>query len=130
MKIEADKIREIVIAVEVQLKSMTADKVSIRETPTSWSRKEILGHLIDSAANNHQRIVRACYHAATNFPPYRQNEWVQIQQYNQVAWRELVELWMAYNRHLSHIIERVPTAALNSKSPPSSMSLMPTTALM
>ena len=114
MKIEAEKIRDIVVTVEDQLKSMTAEKLSARETPASWSRKEILGHLIDSAANNHQRIVRACYDAATNFPPYHQNEWVQIQQYDQVAWRELVEFWMAYNRHLSHLIERVPTAARNS----------------
>ena len=71
MKIEAEKIREIVVAVEDPLKSMTAEIVSARGTPASWSRKEILGHLIDSAANNHQRIVRACYDAATNFPPYR-----------------------------------------------------------
>jgi hypothetical protein len=114
MKQNAQKIRDVVTKVADQLKSMNSDEVSMRETPGSWTKKEILGHLIDSTANNHQRIVRACYNAATNFPPYSQIDWVQIQQYNQLEWTELIELWVVYNRHLSNIIERVPEESASS----------------
>ena len=93
---------------------MKSDEVSLRRHPDGWSKKEILGHLIDSAANNHQRFVRASYHAAALFPTYDQNAWVRIQQYNESEWEVLVKLWSAYNRHLSDVIERIAEEALSS----------------
>ncbi len=80
----------------------------------AWSRKQILGHLIDSAANNHQRFVRAAANAGHLFPPYNQNDWVRIQRYDESEWKDLVLLWSAYNRHLSHVISRMPQDALSS----------------
>jgi len=77
-----------------------------------WSRKEILGHLIDSAANNHQRFVRLQHEDVLVLPSYRQSEWVRTQSYAGREWRDLVELWLAYNRHLAHIIRHAdPSAA-------------------
>lgn len=73
-----------------------------------WSRKQIIGHLIDSASNNHQRFVRAQQTAALKFPPYEQNHWVASQHYNERSWSELVTLWHAYNSHLSHVIAHIP----------------------
>ena len=104
MKNTAQEIRKLIAEVVEQLTSMSSDEVSQKETPSSWSKKEILGHLIDSAANNHQRFVRACYNDAANFPPYSQTDWVQIQEYNKSEWGALVELWIAYNHHLSNVI--------------------------
>ena len=69
-----------------------------------WSRKEILGHLIDSAANNHQRFVRLQHEKVLVLPSYQQEEWVRTQNYAARGWRDLVELWLAYNRHLAHVI--------------------------
>jgi hypothetical protein len=77
----------------------------------SWCRKEILGHLIDSAGNNHQRFVRAQLQSKTAFPPYAQERWVAVQGYRERPWGELVELWRLYNRHLLHVMRRVPEAA-------------------
>jgi len=93
---------------------MKPDEVFSEETPDNWSKKEILGHLVDSAANNHHRFVRACHDAAANFPTYSQNDWVRIQKYNESDWGVLVELWSAYNRHLSHVVERIPQDARSS----------------
>ena len=77
-----------------------------------WSRKEILGHLIDSAANNHQRFVRLQIEPTLSLPSYRQPDWVRVQHYKDRRWSELVELWIAYNRHLAHIIRHAdPQAA-------------------
>jgi len=114
MKDIANEIRSIVDQASGHLALLKPDQVSSKETSDTWSKKEILGHLIDSAANNHQRIVRACYNAAGDFPTYSQNDWVRIQRYNELDWGALVELWAAYNRHLSNAIEGIPRDALSS----------------
>ena len=114
MKDVAHEIRSIVEQNSVRLARMEPDEVSSKETPDNWSKKEILGHLIDSAANNHQRFVRACHNVAVGFPAYSQNDWVRVQNYNASDWGELVELWSAYNRHLSHVVECIPKDAISS----------------
>lgn len=76
-----------------------------------WSRKEILGHLIDSAANNHQRFVRMQHEEVLVHPSYRGDEWVRTQNYAAREWREMVELWLAYNRHLVHVIRHADAGA-------------------
>jgi DinB family protein len=77
--------------------------------PGKWSPREIIGHLIDSAQNNHGRFVRAQLSDDLVFPGYAQNEWVRLQGYNERDWSELVELWARYNVHISHVIERTPS---------------------
>ena len=81
----------------------------------TWCRKEILGHLIDSAANNHHRFVRAQFQAEMTFPRYVQDEWIAAQGYRERPWSELVELWRLYNRHLLHVMGRVPSQALGHR---------------
>ena len=76
-----------------------------------WSRKEILGHLIDSAANNHQRFVRLQHEEMLVYPSYRGDEWVRSQNYAAREWREMVELWLAYNRHLAHVLRHADAGA-------------------
>jgi hypothetical protein len=110
----ANQIRNTVDQASAAMAHMKPDEVSLRRRSDGWSKKEILGHLIDSAANNHQRFVRAAYNAAASFPPYDQNAWVRIQQYHASEWVALVALWSAYNRHLSDVIDRIPVAAKSS----------------
>lgn len=114
MKEVAVQIREVVNEAEGALAAMSVEEVCRRDEPDSWSKQEILGHLIDSATNNHQRFVRACSGIATTFPPYNQENWVRIQRYNESDWSTLVKLWSSYNRHLSDVIERIPESALSS----------------
>ncbi len=85
-----------------------------RAAPDKWSNKEILGHLIDSASNNHQRFVRAQLSAEIRLPGYDQDVWVRTQGYQAEAWEDLVHLWKLYNFHLFHIIEAIPMNKLNS----------------
>src|SRR3954464_8750883 len=68
--------------------------------PDVWSVKQILGHLIDSAVNNHQRFVRAALAIELSFPTYEQSVWVLSQDYQGRPWPQLVDLWIAYNDHL------------------------------
>lgn len=89
------------------------DEATAASKPASgaWSIKEILGHLVDSAANNHHRFVRAQQVEAFSFPGYEQEAWVRAQGYQHEPWTDLIELWRAYNRHLVHVMRRIPEPA-------------------
>ncbi|HEY6119410.1 MAG TPA: DinB family protein [Pyrinomonadaceae bacterium] len=87
-----------------RLERITEQNSSLPLTEGKWSAKEIIGHLIDSAANNHGRFVRAQLGDDLVFPGYKQNEWVAVQKYNEEPWAQLVSLWRYYNLHLSHVI--------------------------
>ena len=82
-------------------------------TENQWSAKEIVGHLIDSAANNHQRFVRAQATDDLICSGYDQNAWVTSQKYNQEPWADLVEFWAAYNLHLLHFFSVMPQDVLS-----------------
>ncbi len=85
-----------------------------KSSPEKWSKKEILGHLIDSAANNHQRIVRAQMTAELRIPGYEQQHWVAAQRYQTEPWSDIIQLWKSYNVHLLHIIAAIPGSALGN----------------
>lgn len=80
-----------------------------------WSAKQIIGHLIDSAANNHARFVVAQIKDDLVFSGYDQNSWVQIQHYQQAPWSQLVDLWRAYNLHLLFVMAATPADKLNHR---------------
>jgi hypothetical protein len=73
-----------------------------------WSARETLGHLVDSAANNHQRFVRAQFKDDLVFQGYAQEDWVRAQAYDRAPWPLLVNLWRFYNLHLAHVMEHAP----------------------
>ena len=91
--------------------SMTEDESRVPRAEGKWSAKETLGHLIDSASNNHQRFVRAQFTDDLVFPGYEQERWVRAQAYNEEPWPLLVALWRSFNLHLAHVMERSPEAA-------------------
>ncbi|HEU4688426.1 MAG TPA: DinB family protein [Vicinamibacterales bacterium] len=88
-----------------RLQSIPEDIAAQKPAPGKWSKKEILGHLIDSAANNHQRFVRLQLQPELTLPGYDQDNWVRLNRYQQTSWSEIVTLWSAYNRHLATVIE-------------------------
>jgi len=104
----AKDLRESVHAALPTLRGISDKDAAHAATPGKWSPAEIIGHLIDSAANNHQRFVRAQESSALAFPPYAQDHWVAAQQYSRRPWNDLVSFWHAYNQHLAHVIEHIP----------------------
>lgn len=92
-------------------------KISEAETEKplndGWGAKQILGHLIDSAANNHARFVRAQLQEDLVFDGYDQEAWVRVQMYELESWAALVDLWTEYNLHLLHVIENIPNDVLS-----------------
>jgi predicted enzyme related to lactoylglutathione lyase len=97
-----------------QLRTLGEPLVSAKRGPDAWSIKEILGHLIDSAANNHHRFVRAQYVEDLAFPGYDQDEWVRLQDYRGASWTDLIEFWRLYNRRLAYVIRRIADTRLDA----------------
>jgi hypothetical protein len=109
----ASGLLQIVDEAAAELRSVSEESAAAKPSPGVWSVKELVGHLIDSAANNHQRFVRAQHLQHLEFPGYEQNLWMRSQDYQSRPWRELVDFWVLYNRHLAHVIRHVPAAALD-----------------
>ncbi len=76
-----------------------------------WTRKQVLGHLIDSAANNHQRFIRAQYEDVPHIS-YDQNRWNALHRYHELDSTQLIEFWTLYNHHLLHVIKAIPADTL------------------
>jgi hypothetical protein len=108
-----DCARRLVESVERAVPSLDAisDEASaLRPAPGKWSPREIIGHLVDSASNNHQRFVRARDRDDLVFEGYAQDDWVAAQRYQEAPWQELVAFWRLYNRHLARLMCATPAA--------------------
>jgi hypothetical protein len=114
METLATKFLSIINLAEPVLSSMGEQESALPLKDGGWSRKEVLGHLIDSASNNHQRFVRAALQDSLQFPGYEQNGFVRVQAPGEADWRVLVSLWAAYNRYLAHVIARLPESKFNT----------------
>jgi hypothetical protein len=103
---------ELLKTVPQRLVNLSEDAVARKPAPDRWSKKELLGHLIDSASNNHQRFVRAQSAQRSEFLRYEQEFWVAKQSYATESWPDLVNLWLLFNRHLLHVVNAMPTEVL------------------
>ena len=97
-----------------RLKSVSPEQANSARAAGKWTRQEILGHLVDSAANNHQRFVRVPLQAGVSVPGYQQNDWVRSQHYQDYDWQQLVSFWHLYNSHLLYVIKFIPDTSLKN----------------
>jgi hypothetical protein len=104
-------LRDLLQRVPARLRGISSDVAETKPTSSTWSPKEELGHLLDSAANNHQRIVRAQFENGLAMPGYEQNRWVSVHGYQRRDWSELIDTWQALNRQLLAAAEAIPDAS-------------------
>lgn len=107
--VEAAAARMLTIADDVAGKPRAAGK---------WSRKEIVGHLIDSAVNNQARFVRAQMQKDLVFDGYDQEAWVRVQRYEQQSWAELVRAWQVYNAQVAAVMRAASQAEIDRPRSP------------
>jgi len=99
-----------------KLQFLGKEEVQFKASTDSWSKKEILGHLIDSAYNNHQRFIRAEEQGTLIFQGYAQNEWVKKNGYQNRSFDEIIQTWEVVNRHLAQLIAGLPADLLRQET--------------
>lgn len=108
-----DDFRSTLKAESSRLLAMTDEAASRKPSAGKWSPKEVIGHLIDSAANNHVRFVRAEIEDDMVFPGYAQDAWVRLQRYNDLPWKDLVAMWRMWNTHIAWVVGNISPARLS-----------------
>lgn len=112
MKIAALELDTILNKTFPQLNQLSEERVSIKPEPGKWSKKELIGHLIDSAQNNIRRFITAQYEDSPRIV-YKQDDWVMINRYQLYEWNELIQLWYFQNRQIVYILQNLPQDAGN-----------------
>ena len=110
--------RDTIVSAKARLNDIPEAQSRQKSSPDDWSPAEVLGHLIDSAANNHQRLVRAQFTDDLVFSGYEQNQWVNSQKYSDESWSDVIQLWSAYNLHLLHVASVIPEDVLTKARSP------------
>ncbi len=90
-----------IAAAAARLSAVSEEQAAEPFRPGGWQRKELLGHLLDSAANNHQRFVRAALDGHYEGPGYQQEAWVRLHDYAGLSWAALVASWRERNALLA-----------------------------
>lgn len=106
--------KQTIESASAKLAQINEDQSSQPRAEDHWSSKQIIGHLIDSAANNHARFVLGQLKDDLVFPGYDQNDWVRTNHYQERAWSDLIQLWRAYNLQLHHLMTHADKEKLNT----------------
>jgi len=96
------------------LEDVPSDLADVPWRVGGWTRKQILGHLLDSATNNRQRFVRAAIGGSYIGPSYAQDAWVAAHGYSHLSWTTLVGWWNVEHDILLAIVERIPHERMNA----------------
>ncbi|WP_208586194.1 DinB family protein [Gracilibacillus suaedae] len=95
--------------------SMSEDEINKRPSPNKWSKKEILGHLCDSAVNNMERFIKIqCEKPVYVVQSYDQDQWVTIQNYKERTTEEILNLFKALNKQIVNIVENTSNEKLSN----------------
>src|SRR5688572_22857278 len=110
--VTAQRLLELMDTVPDQLRKISPEDFSKKPAPDKWSHKEIIGHLIDSATNNHHRFVRAQFDDKPRIS-YDQDLWNKHGYYSTMESDALISFWEMYNRHLAALIRQIPASLMD-----------------
>jgi hypothetical protein len=111
----AKQLKELSETVPQKVKSIPENKLSEKPSPDKWSKKEVLGHLCDSAMNNISRVIRSQYdELPLPIVSYHQTEWVSLNGYQTMQIDEILNLWSSLNRRLAYVLSSIPEDKLNN----------------
>ena len=107
-----DAFRNTIVSAKARLRDVPEEHSRHKDSANGWSPIEVMGHLIDSATNNHQRFVHAQFTDDLVFTDYEQDQWVSTQKYRDESWPDVIDLWSSYNLHLLHVVSVIPEDVL------------------
>jgi len=107
---------DIIESWELKLINLPFETITLKRNNQNRTIKQILGHLIDSASNNHQRMIRLQYNTNLTFPDYRQDNdlWIALQDFQTEDWNNLIQLWKYFNLHMVQVIKSVDQSKLDN----------------
>ncbi len=114
MRVTAQEFRQRIADIDQKLQQVSEIQAAQMYAPGSWQRKEVLGHLLDSAANNHIRFVIAALNGSFQGPGYSQRDWVRIHAYAAKSWSTLLNHWRSQNALLADVVENLEPGKLGA----------------
>jgi hypothetical protein len=108
----SQSLREAIATEEPLLRSISEESASAGSKAGVWTKKQELGHLIDSATNNRARFVRGALENGFSGPSYDGDGWVAMGGYNEMTWASLIDLWKALNQALVRVVDNIPLERL------------------
>ena len=108
MKNVVSELRHIVEDYTKKMEAISDAEFSAKPLPHKWSKKEVLGHLIDSAQNNLRRFICGQYESEPPFIVYQQDFWVAANQYQQMPKADVIALWRLINLQVCAVLESMP----------------------
>jgi len=109
-----ERLRAAIAEAFPRLSAISDSDAATPPAPGRWSPKQVIGHLIDSASNNHQRFVRANFTDDLIFPGYDQERWVELGRYAEAPWESLLMLWREFNLQIARVMEATPDAVASA----------------
>ena len=108
-----NRLQYLIDEIPEKIANLSADKLAEKNNPEKWSKKEILGHLCDSAFNNHCRFITAqSAKEPVKISPYEQNEWVTLNAYQKMNMSDIINLWVLLNKQILLVVENMPEEKL------------------
>lgn len=114
MNVLAEEFNNRLAAVEIRINRLSEEQWSQHYGRDSWLRKEVLGHLVDSAANNHLRFVMAALGGRFSGPGYDQNGWVRIHDYANMPAAAILSHWRSQNSQLAGVVKNLTASQLQA----------------
>ena len=109
-----DRLKALVSSVKDNINKYSDEELSFKPAPGKWSKKEILGHLCDSAVNNLSRFINAhLTEKPYTFSGYDQDEWVKMNDYNNLSINDVVDMFIIFNNRIIDVVSKIPADKLN-----------------
>lgn len=106
MKKIALELEDKIIKITNQLNQLGEAEINEKPGPEKWSKKEIMGHLTDSAHNNLNRFVRGQYEDLPHIV-YDQDHWVALQNYQEMPFQMVLQYWQIMNHMIANVLRNI-----------------------
>jgi hypothetical protein len=111
MEATVSELNTIIRDYSLRISAISEQEFSAKPSPNKWSKKEVLGHLIDSGQNNLRRFICGQYEASPPKIIYEQDHWVNANAYQKMDIKEIIAMWILMNSRIAAVLEQMPTSA-------------------
>jgi hypothetical protein len=108
MKSTVSELNHLIESYSFKIGSISDKEFSAKPLPDKWSKKEVLGHLIDSAQNNLRRFICGQYEPTPSKIVYDQDFWVNANGYQAMEKENVIRLWALVNTQIGTILTNMP----------------------